>query len=150
MMERTRIHKALGGVRGRASIDMAALEQLMVRFSELVVEQPAIAELDINPLLASPERLLALEEHDGYMDLTSAWTAHLGRSAAALRAEHEVFRGEARRLVQQLERLPVTELEALDTVCEALLGLLSRVEEHNSKEIALLQEAFSREEGGEG
>jgi acetyltransferase len=40
---------------------MAGLEQLLVRFSELVVEQPAIAELDINPLLASPERLLALD-----------------------------------------------------------------------------------------
>jgi acetyltransferase len=61
MMERTKIHTALKGVRGRASIDMAALEQLMVRFSELVVEQPAIAELDINPLLASPNRLLALD-----------------------------------------------------------------------------------------
>jgi acetyltransferase len=32
-----------------------------VRFSELVVEQPAIAELDINPLLATPERLIALD-----------------------------------------------------------------------------------------
>jgi acetyltransferase len=61
MMERTKIYKALGGVRGQASVDMAALEQLLVRFSELVVEQPAIAELDINPLLASPQRLLALD-----------------------------------------------------------------------------------------
>ena len=33
----------------------------MVRFSQLVVEQPAIKELDINPLLASPDRLLALD-----------------------------------------------------------------------------------------
>jgi acetyltransferase len=40
---------------------MAALEQLLVRFSQLVVEQPWIAEIDINPLLASPERLLALD-----------------------------------------------------------------------------------------
>jgi acetyltransferase len=61
MMERTKVYTALKGVRGRASIDMPALEQLMVRFSELVVEQPAIAELDINPLLASPDRLLALD-----------------------------------------------------------------------------------------
>ncbi len=61
MMERTRIHTALKGVRGQDSVDMAGLEQLLVRFSELVVEQPAIAELDINPLLASPERLLALD-----------------------------------------------------------------------------------------
>ena len=61
MMEQTKIHKALKGVRGRKSVDMNALEQLLVRFSELVVEQPWIKEVDINPLLASPERLLALD-----------------------------------------------------------------------------------------
>jgi acetyltransferase len=61
MMERTRIYQALKGVRGRKSIDLAALERLLVRFSQLVVEQPWIAEIDINPLLASPERLLALD-----------------------------------------------------------------------------------------
>lgn len=60
-MERTRIFEALGGVRGRAPIDTAALEKLFVRFSQLVVEQPWIREIDINPLLASSERLLALD-----------------------------------------------------------------------------------------
>ncbi|MBD2162237.1 MAG: bifunctional acetate--CoA ligase family protein/GNAT family N-acetyltransferase [Limnothrix sp.] len=52
MMEQTRIYKALQGVRGRAPVDLAALEQLLVRFSQLVVEQPWIKEIDINPLLA--------------------------------------------------------------------------------------------------
>ncbi|PWU13087.1 MAG: acetyl CoA synthetase subunit alpha [Verrucomicrobia bacterium] len=61
MMERTQIYQALRGVRGRQSIDLAALEQLLVRFSQLVIEQPWIAEADINPLLASPDRLLALD-----------------------------------------------------------------------------------------
>jgi acetyltransferase len=61
MMEQTKIYKALKGVRGRKPVDMAALEDLMVRFSQLIVEQPWIKELDINPLLASPERLLALD-----------------------------------------------------------------------------------------
>lgn len=61
MIERTKIYTALKGVRGRASIDMAALEELLVRFSQLVVEQKWISEIDINPLLASPERLLALD-----------------------------------------------------------------------------------------
>jgi acetyltransferase len=61
MMEQTRIYKALKGVRGRKSVDMAALEELMVRFSDLVIENPAIKEIDINPVLASPERLLALD-----------------------------------------------------------------------------------------
>ena len=61
MMEKTKIYKALKGVRGRKPVDLAALEQLLVRFSQLVVEQPWIKEIDINPLLASPERLLALD-----------------------------------------------------------------------------------------
>jgi acetyltransferase len=61
MMERTRIYTALKGVRGRKPIDLAALEHLMVRFSQLVAEQPWISEIDINPLIASPERLLALD-----------------------------------------------------------------------------------------
>ena len=61
MMEQTRIYVALKGVRGRPPVDLAALEDLLVRFSELVTEQPRIREIDINPLLASPERLLALD-----------------------------------------------------------------------------------------
>ena len=61
MMESTKIYTALKGVRGRRGVDLAELEQLLVRFSQLVVEQRWIAELDINPLLASPERLIALD-----------------------------------------------------------------------------------------
>jgi acetyltransferase len=61
MMETTKIYHALQGVRGRSSVDMEALENLLVRFSELVVENPRIKEIDINPLLASPDRLLALD-----------------------------------------------------------------------------------------
>jgi len=61
MMEQTSIFRALQGVRGRKPVDLAALEELLVRFSQLVVEQPWISEIDINPLLASPDRLLALD-----------------------------------------------------------------------------------------
>jgi acetyltransferase len=50
MMEQTRIYEALKGVRGRAAVNMEALEQLLVRFSRLVVEQRWIREIDINPL----------------------------------------------------------------------------------------------------
>ena len=60
-MEQTSIYEALKGVRGRAPVDLAALEKLFVRFSQLVVEQPWIKELDINPLLASAEGLTALD-----------------------------------------------------------------------------------------
>ncbi len=61
LMERTKIYEALKGVRGRAPVDLSALEQLLVRFSWLIAEQPFVKEMDINPLLASPEGLVALD-----------------------------------------------------------------------------------------
>ncbi|MCL4402420.1 MAG: bifunctional acetate--CoA ligase family protein/GNAT family N-acetyltransferase [Acidobacteria bacterium] len=61
MMEQTKIWKALQGVRGRKPVDLAALAQLMVRFSGMITEQRWIKEVDINPLLASSERLVALD-----------------------------------------------------------------------------------------
>ena len=61
MMEQTRVYQALQGVRGRKAIDLAKLEQLLVNFSQLIVEQPQIREIDINPLLVSPEGMIALD-----------------------------------------------------------------------------------------
>lgn len=71
MMEQTHIFTALKGVRGRKPVDLAALEQLLVRFSQLVMEQAWIKEIDMNPLLATPDQLLALDArvvvHDSAM-----------------------------------------------------------------------------------
>jgi acetyltransferase len=61
LMEQTKIFSALLGVRGRKPVNMSALEGLLVRFSQLVMEQPWIKEIDINPLLATSEQLLALD-----------------------------------------------------------------------------------------
>jgi len=61
LMEQTKIYSALLGVRGRKPVNLTALEGLLVRFSQLVLEQPWIKEIDINPLLATPEQLLALD-----------------------------------------------------------------------------------------
>jgi acetyltransferase len=61
MMEQTRVYQAFQGVRGRKAIDLAKLEQLLVNFSQLIVEQPQIREIDINPLLVSPEGMIALD-----------------------------------------------------------------------------------------
>jgi acetyltransferase len=61
LMEQTQIFAALQGVRGRRPVDIAQLERVLIRFSKLLVEQPAIKEIDINPLLASPEGIIALD-----------------------------------------------------------------------------------------
>jgi acetyltransferase len=75
LMEQTRIFGALNGVRGRKPVDLSALEQLLVHFSQLVMEQPWIREIDINPLLATPDHLLALDArivvHDSGMTAES-------------------------------------------------------------------------------
>jgi acetyltransferase len=72
MMEQTKIYKALKGVRGRKPVDLDELERILVRFSQLVAEQPWIKEIDINPMLASSERLIALDArvilHDADLD----------------------------------------------------------------------------------
>jgi acetyltransferase len=61
MMEQTHVFAALQAVRGQKPVALAELDQLLVRFSRLVIEQPWIKEIDINPLLASAERLIALD-----------------------------------------------------------------------------------------
>jgi acetyltransferase len=61
LMEHTKIYQALKGVRGRKAVDLVALERLLVRFSELVVEQKWIKELDINPLIVGPTGIVALD-----------------------------------------------------------------------------------------
>src|SRR5579883_2403581 len=61
MMEQTKVLAALEGVRGRKAVDLSGLEEFLVRFSHLVVEQRWIQEIDINPVLASPEGIVALD-----------------------------------------------------------------------------------------
>ena len=61
LIMRTRIAKALEGVRGRKPVDVPALERLLVRFSFLVASHNEIREIDINPLLASPDGFVALD-----------------------------------------------------------------------------------------
>ncbi len=61
MMEQTKIYTALKGVRGRESVNLEQLENLIVRFSHLISEEPWIKECDINPLLVSSEQIIALD-----------------------------------------------------------------------------------------
>jgi acetyltransferase len=61
LMEQTQVYKALKGVRGRKAVDFEKLAELLVRFSQLVVENRSIKEIEVNPLLASADGLMALD-----------------------------------------------------------------------------------------
>lgn len=61
IIEQTKIARVFPGVRGRKPIEVAAIEEILVRFSQLVLDHPEVKEIEINPLLASPEGLVALD-----------------------------------------------------------------------------------------
>jgi acetyltransferase len=95
LMERTRIHRALAGARGRAPVDLEALAGLLVRFGDLVVENPEIREIDVNPLLASGSGLLALDARVVLVD-AGVPAADLPRPAIRPYPTEYVSRGELR------------------------------------------------------
>lgn len=61
MIARTRVAKLLAGYRNRRSADIAAILRALVSLSDLVADLPEIAELDINPLLADHDGVIALD-----------------------------------------------------------------------------------------
>jgi acetyltransferase len=61
LMEETRVFKLLGGYRNRPPADMAALEILLLRLSQLVVDVPEIAELDMNPVIVKDGQPMAVD-----------------------------------------------------------------------------------------
>ncbi len=60
LMEKTKIYKALKGVRGKKAVDLNSLSTVLIRFSRLIAENPVIKECDINPLFVG-EKLYALD-----------------------------------------------------------------------------------------
>ena len=51
----------LHGVRGRPGVSLPALEALLLGVSALVERRPDIRELDLNPVLAYPDRAIAVD-----------------------------------------------------------------------------------------
>lgn len=80
LIERTKIYEAFKGVRGRKPVDVKAIEHSLVRFSQMLLSQPRIKEVDMNPVLVGPDGAIALDArvilHDASID-----DAHLPRPA---------------------------------------------------------------------
>lgn len=61
LINKTRVAKLLGQFRQLPAVNMRALEQVLLRISEIVCELPQIQELDINPIVADDQGVLALD-----------------------------------------------------------------------------------------
>lgn len=61
MIREIRGFPILEGMRGETTVDLVGLEEVVQRVSQLVGDHDAIAELDVNPLVALPDRVVALD-----------------------------------------------------------------------------------------
>ena len=61
MINRTRVSRQLRGFRGRPPVDMDALAGALVSVSRLMLDHPEVVELDINPILADAQGVIAVD-----------------------------------------------------------------------------------------
>jgi acetyltransferase len=62
IMEETKVYKVLSkGLREKPPVNMRSLEEIIVRFSNLIADFPEIAEIEINPLAISKNNIYALD-----------------------------------------------------------------------------------------
>jgi acetyltransferase len=61
LISRTRVSALLAGYRDRAAVDMDALCSSLLNVSQMVCDLPELDELDINPLLADEQGVVALD-----------------------------------------------------------------------------------------
>jgi acetyltransferase len=61
LIARSRVAETLGEWRGASAVDMDALEQLLLRVSEMVCELPELREMDINPIIVDASGAVAVD-----------------------------------------------------------------------------------------
>jgi acetyltransferase len=68
MLDELRLAPLLGAIRGQAPVDRAAVAEAISRFSELAVDLPKLAEVEINPLMVGPEGAVAVDARGTIVD----------------------------------------------------------------------------------
>ena len=61
LMQETKAYALLKGYRNRPPADLQQLEEMIIRLSQLLIDQPGILELDMNPVLIKDGRALAVD-----------------------------------------------------------------------------------------
>ncbi|WP_156825152.1 GNAT family N-acetyltransferase [Elioraea tepidiphila] len=77
LIGRSRVAALLGGYRDRPAVDRAALAEVLARISQLAVDWPEIAALDVNPLMAGPSGVMAVDAWIALDPAPVSGTAHL-------------------------------------------------------------------------
>ncbi len=96
------------------------------------------------------ERIVAIEENDGFMDIVGDSSGRFDGKLEKLRREHEAFRGEWQEIMPRLDRASATNEPEFEQICDQVSSLLDQVDRHLQRESDLLSEAALLDLGGEG
>ena len=96
------------------------------------------------------ERLLDLEEQDGYMVLVAEMKPNMFTQVERLEKDHAEFRTALHELMPEVEAVNEYQSEEFEEVCDEIRALLEKIDRHDEEEIDLLQESMLMDEGGEG
>ena len=96
------------------------------------------------------ERVIAIEEEGGYMTDVLDAKPYFQERIDQLAGDHAHFRERLRRLIPDLNDINEWEEPRFEQVCDDLRILLDDVDQHDAREVELLQESLLLDDGGEG
>lgn len=96
------------------------------------------------------ERMMDLEEQDGYMQVVREEKPYLEHRVQQLEQQHAEFRELIEDLKPEVAALTALPAERAQITCHRLVALLNQVDQHDLEEIELLQATLVCDEGGEG
>ena len=99
LMRGTRIYRMLKGYRGIPGVDLEAVALVLIKISQLVCDFAEIMELDINPLLAGPEGVVALDARLRIAPAAGNATSRLSIRPYPSELEQPIRLGDGRRLL---------------------------------------------------
>jgi acetyltransferase len=113
LIDRTRAAKLLKSMRGAPAVDRAALEDLLLRVSEMACELPSIVEMDMNPVIANADGVVAVD----------ARIVVARHNEASLPYEHMAIHPYPKHLVQEIDlvdgsRVTIRPIRPEDAVIE--------------------------------
>ncbi|WP_442485654.1 hypothetical protein [Aeoliella sp. SH292] len=94
------------------------------------------------------ERLMSLEEDDGYMTMVADAKPNKAKQIATLRADHARMRRQVDQLSADLAKLDEWQEPEFERICTDIGRLLDSTDQHDRAEIDLLQDALLMDEGG--
>jgi len=99
MITRTRVHKLLQGYRGLPAANLQAIAMTLIKVSQLVIDNPQIVELDINPLLVDDSNVVALDARVKIKSVTDTASKRLAIRPYPKELEEMIPLGDGRTLL---------------------------------------------------